>query len=388
MASSYSLKDLDPSSYERKKSIDCTKSSIEVYEATLNVPTKIGHFSVKFEKDSEHREVIFDECLSYLKLPPKGEEINFDLSDGYYKYSHINWVAAPNVKLDEILRWIVDNRNSLFLFNDKKPLETDFLSYRGVFTKIMTAPFVQEKWLIGATKFKGTIYLCPYYENDTPNEIHNEFSYGGIRFEDYITLSNPSKLSHEKEPFTLKRNEYFMVLRNKIQSYESSFGKIDLMYAAEFDCLDEGMTNSSFLENFVEIKTTRHMRNEYHIQDFHRKKLIKWWCQCYLGGVDKIICGYKNRNVVDEIESMDVNQIPRMCVSYWSRGQCFSFLRQFLAFVQQTVVDDDPNQVYLFSNEDVFQISSRKLLVNSHFQILPEWYIREWSKNSKNVDSL
>ena len=378
--------DLDPASYERKRSMSCNKESIEECDAMLAAPVKIGQYSLTVEKETEHREIIFnDSYLTYLWMPPKGEQYAFDLSESYDKFRHINWCAAANVKLDEFLQWIIKNRKQLFSCNDQKPLETDFITYRGVLTKILVTPFVRDKWLIGATKFKGTIYLCPYYEHVQLDKVGNEMSYGGLRFEHYLTRSNPNE-TNKTEPFTSKKEEYSIVMRSKVQS---NLGKIYLMYAAEVDCLDLGKTDSNIMENFVEIKTTRHMRHENQIRNFQRFKLIKWWAQSYLIGVSKIICGYKDdRHVVDDIESMDVHQIPRKCAQHWSRRQCLNFLRQFLSFVQQTVVDDDPHQVYLFSNEDTNQISTRKLLISSHYQILPDWYIREWSKNSKNVDLL
>lgn len=317
---------------------------------------------------------------TYLHLPSKDEHVSFDLNNGYDP--SINWASAANVKLDEFLQWILQNRSKLPTNNlEEIPLGTDFITWRGIITKIIVTPFVRDKWLIGATKFKGTIYLCPFYDTEeSVNDYANLFSFGGHRFENYITRSEPSKV--QCDPFdSTNKEEFAVIIKSKVQS---SSGKISLLYAAEVDCLDTGKTDASEMENFVEIKTTRRMHHENQYRNFRRFKLIKWWAQSYLIGVPKIICGYKNdHHVVDSLEEMNVHRIPSQCSSDWSRRQCINFLQQFLSFVQQIVTADDPYQVYLFSNEVPNVISTRKLLGRSHFQILPEWYISEFTKSTK-----
>ena len=177
----------------------------------MEEPQKIGQYSLSSDKETGVRKAIFDDSkLSYLHLPPKNQSFAFDLSESYEKYRHINWCSAANDKLDEFLEWIVENKCK-FAFNELKPLNTDFVTYRGVLTKLMVTPFVRDKWLIGATKFKGTIYLCPYYEEENFNENGNLFSYGGLRFENYLTRSAPDKA--DCEPFTSAKDEYSVVIK-------------------------------------------------------------------------------------------------------------------------------------------------------------------------------
>ena len=167
---------------------------------------------------------------------------------------------------------------------------------------------------------------------------------------------------------------------------QSSAGKQSILYAAEVDCLDLGKTDADQMENFVEIKTTREMYHENQYRNFQKFKLIKFWAQSYLIGIPKIYCGMKNdQHVVEHIEQHNVHQIPQQCSAYWSRKQCLNFLWQFITFVQELVIDDDPKQVYLFSNEIPNLISARRLFHSGHFQILPEWYIKEFSKENNSI---
>lgn len=383
MSVSYTLRDLESCVYEEERVLSTAIGSIAESNASLEKPQLIGQYMLFQDKASGRREPIFAESklkYSYLHLPSKLEHVAYDLSAGYNK--NINWSSAANVKLDEFLQWILRNRHKLPQSSNpaEKPLGTDFVTWRGVLTKLMVSSFVKDKWLVGATMFKGTIYLCPYYDTEeSVNDYGNLFSYGGHRFENYITRTEPKKVQCDHFDAATKE-EYSVVIKSKVQS---SSGKISLLYAAEIDCLDTGKTqrDAADMENFVEIKTTRRMHHENQYRNFCKFKLIKWWAQSYLVGVPKIICGYKNdRHIVDSIEEMNVHRIPSQCSEFWSRRQCMNFLQQFLSFVQHIVTDDDPYRVYLFSNEVPNMISTRKLLNRSHFQILPEWYISELTK--------
>lgn len=356
--------------YQEETKFSTKTNDISKCNVSYQRPVKVGHYSLDACKEKQTKKVLFDESkLSYLRIPKSGP-ILFDLTESYEKYSHIQWASTPNEKLDQFLHWIV-NGNYVLSNNIHQPLGVDFLTYRGVLTKILVSPFVNDKWWIGATKFRGTIYLCLYPENKFQNNALNILSFGGYRFEHYITRSSPDET--ENSPFSPDRGEYSAVLKSKLESFD---GKLSLMYAAEIDCLDEGRTNSSEMRNFVEIKTTKEMFSSYQYQNFFKWKLIKWWAQCYLVDVSKIICGYKTHDhVVNEIEEMDVDRIPQKCSQYWTRRQCLDFLHRFLRHVQKIVVDDDPKQLYLFTNDQPQAISCKKLFNPGPFEIIPDWYI-------------
>lgn len=370
---SFVVVDIDSRNYNELKPFSTRKSDISSGEAAFEKPARIGTYSLAISKTTGERRVLLDESkLSYLRLPAKNESVNFDLTDGYQQHKHIDWAAPGNCKLDELLQWLV---NSEFKFSDNEtqPVGADFVTYRGVLTKLLVTPFVNDRWTLGACKHKGTIYLCPFYETSPLEEQNNLFSFGGHRFENYITRSQPGQL--QCDPFSSEKGEYSVVMRSRLKSHS---GRMSLMYAAEVDCLDEGQLDTSSMENFVEIKTTRTIHHPNQQRNFQRFKLIKWWAQSYLIGIPKIICGYKdNRHLIDDIEQMNVHRIPALCAPHWTRSECFNFLQDFLRHIQSIVRDDDSNQVYLFANNQPNTITCKRLLNAAQFQILPQWYIEK-----------
>ena len=81
---------------------------------------------------------------------------------------------------------------SLFLRPDD--LLTNFVTWRGMLTKMMCSPYNKsEPWKVVATLFNKTIYLSEveteHARNKTANESlrMKEMSYWGVKFEDFVT---------------------------------------------------------------------------------------------------------------------------------------------------------------------------------------------------------
>ena len=79
---------------------------------------------------------------------------------------------------------------------------TDFVTWRGMLTKIMITPFNRsESWAFWATKYNGTIYLRQI-ETEQEHQRHLDeterdklMTYWGYKFEDYMTLSSKSYIN-------------------------------------------------------------------------------------------------------------------------------------------------------------------------------------------------
>ncbi|KAF9958172.1 hypothetical protein BGZ72_000779 [Mortierella alpina] len=76
--------------------------------------------------------------------------------------------------------------------------QANFICYRGILTKIMCTPYSRnEPWELGATLYKGTIYIEEHVsaekrQNSTgTNERHKLMSYWGYRFETICNISKP-----------------------------------------------------------------------------------------------------------------------------------------------------------------------------------------------------
>jgi RAT1-interacting protein len=349
--------------------------------ALLRQPIKLGSYCLRKTCD----EILYDDSdseLRVLNLPSNQKQIRFDLSDGYIRLRDGGQILCPGLKEEPALKslsmWILKNKHTFQLKSDVKTncyLNTDFVTYRGCLTRIMTSPYEnREDWLICATKFKGTIYMCLFMsdkkkeaEADRSDSL-NLLCHGGYRFEEYITTPLDPKLP-PKTDFT-RNNEYNCVVRSRLGSHS-------LVYGAEMDCLAVKPTSDDapHPHEFVEIKTTRTINNRKHWDDLCKFKMIKWWAQCYLIGIPTVVCGYRDNDmVVRDIQTLQVQEIPKTCKGFWKTDVCMSFLHSFLSYVKETVIEDDPTVVYEFYWHPGRNVSCRKS-DNKKRPVLEDWYI-------------
>lgn len=162
----------------------------------ISQPKIVGSFSL-----DEKRQYLPDtRNCKYVYKHYQSDRIEFNLNDGIN-----NVVRKPESCVDEklthILQFIVRNKQKL----TKMPTNTDchgFLSadivcFRGLLRLIMCTPYEhRDGWIILASKYKGTIYLCA---QDTDKQIREKanrtdetkriLSYG-FKFEQFILTGN------------------------------------------------------------------------------------------------------------------------------------------------------------------------------------------------------
>ncbi|KAG0011361.1 Dom-3 Z, partial [Entomortierella chlamydospora] len=208
--------------------------------APFQQPIEIGSFSY-----TEQREFVMDDSQLKYYFPPDLSKPN-NLSVNYDKY--ISRDTTVDEHLDALLDALICIRDSEDQQNQKKEEEdkdhvsetfaqgdnsldtkptptsgsstrdnnrsssnsnrgsstkgsmtrADFVCYRGILTKIMCTPYTRnEPWELGATLYKGTIYI---EEHVTPekrsaalgtSERHKLMSYWGYRFETICNISKP-----------------------------------------------------------------------------------------------------------------------------------------------------------------------------------------------------
>lgn len=71
-------------------------------------------------------------------------------------------------------------------------LDSDFVTWRGHLTKLLTTPYeTREGWLLAVTRFRGTLYISEVEtevaqrERENRTEKHEEMMYWGYKFEQY-----------------------------------------------------------------------------------------------------------------------------------------------------------------------------------------------------------
>lgn len=95
---------------------------------------------------------------------------------------------------------------------------------------------------------------------------------------------------------------------------ETKLNDIKLMYGAEMDGLihNEKISSPDDLNKFkfVELKTNRHVANRYQLNNLIKFKYRKWWCQCFMAGIQDLLVGFRNDNgIVSELQHLRVSEL-------------------------------------------------------------------------------
>jgi len=118
--------------------------------------------------------------------------------------------------------------------------------------------------------------------------------------------------------------------------------------------------------------------NKRQSDNFYRFKTRNWWCQSHLTNVEKIVVGLRTESgIVDELECIDVQSMPKMYKNYWSDTVCMEFLNEFLTLVKNQLANIDcPHTVFKFDYEPQtsHSIQFTRLFGLNHLSFLPNWY--------------
>ncbi|XP_055305374.1 decapping nuclease DXO homolog [Sitodiplosis mosellana] len=352
---------------------------------SISQPKIVGSFSL-----NENREYFPDarNCKYVYRNYNQSNGIYYDLNEGIE-----NVIRKPESCTDEkvthLLEFILRNRQQLRQETTRddgnKILSADFVCFRGLLRLIMCTPYERrDAWIILATKYKGTIYLCARDTEKQIQERNNQteatkriLSYG-FKFEQYILTDKPS----EKPPTNVAVNE----AEEFCCMFSTTLNGQRILYGAEMDGIESDDTND--LDHvdlnqfkFVELKVKLREQNHRQKQNYHRFKLRNWWCQSFLVNIKRIIVGTRTSDgIVNELSTVDVRDIPKQCQSYWSPSLCMEFCSQFLKYVANEMnVVNSPYDVFRFDfdptkSEFVFMETYKK---QNEFSFLPEWYIKE-----------
>jgi len=107
-----------------------------------------------------------------------------------------------------------------------------------------------------------------------------------------------------------------------------------IFMAAECDC--EEVTHGE--RRYVELKTSKLIREQRDRTSFEKHKLLKFWLQSFLAGVPKIVVGFRDdRGVVHEVQTIETLSIPRMvrAQGHWDPSVCLNFGQQALEWLQR-----------------------------------------------------
>ncbi|KAM0732696.1 Decapping and exoribonuclease protein [Formica fusca] len=327
--------------------------------------------------------------MKYYVPPSDPDNVSFDLNKDSKSTRH---KSTSYIKLDDILRWISDNFNLLEkpLSREGQWLDTDFICRRGALKTILCTPYERSKnWIICASKYRGTIYLCEFYTNEKEHRRVNattqekRLSSLGYKFEQYMVADQPSHKPDTSVPVNECEKFYCVIKAN--------FGDHSLLYGAEIDAISSPQPITDTLTGktieLIELKTLQmKVYNEIGTVLYDKygtiplKTVIIWWSQNYLAGIERLICGLKNRyGEVKMIKEHPTQNLPELSKPCCNVGKCKKFCKIFLDNVKKIVIKDHNECMYKFyydASNDVINYSEEASNDEMYF-FLKSWFVEK-----------
>ncbi|KAF2114994.1 RAI1 like PD-XK nuclease-domain-containing protein [Lophiotrema nucula] len=336
--------------------------------ASIKRPREIAHFS--YDDNHEYRED--DSGIQYYYDP----QIGADLKDGFDTFKHFEQKEDPH--LDSLLRTLVSKEK-----RDGQAVQVDFVTWRGMMTKIMTAPFdMFAEFEMLATRYQGTIYIeedfqaifasraaeaDPQSRNSRPSHLpsHAMMTYWGYKFETLALLPDtPPNTSR-----TFIENRTKAVVSNHAQHcsiVRTGFGPHSIILGGEVDGLwgpkPDPQKHPDAPIPWVELKTTEELGRYPSERDIlkYERKLLKFWAQSFLLGVSKVIVGFRSKQgILRVIDVYETNQIPGMVrrgTRCWDGNTCINFATAFLDHLKKTLTEEGVYKISLKKKSGVIEV--------------------------------
>ncbi|CAE6447189.1 unnamed protein product [Rhizoctonia solani] len=281
------------------------------------------------------RELRFDtSALKYYVPAP----INADLG---YRYEH--WIKRPEERgrIDSLLRAIELED----LVRERK--KGAFVSWRGVMTKLLTAPFeTRDLVRLNLMYLDGCIYAEEHTDDAALAEKENihprqrRMMYYGYSFESFSTWDEP-----------LQRREQHME-RDRVRCWsgdvdtnvqfcsivKTKIGAERMILGGEVDCCKDYYTGQP--NAYVELKTSMIIRSAQDEERFERK-LLKFWAQSFLLGIPEIVVGFRtHQGRISTLQTFETLALPRMVrgkPGAWDPKPCLVFAEKLLRFIRSTL---------------------------------------------------
>ncbi|KAF2736955.1 RAI1-domain-containing protein [Polyplosphaeria fusca] len=337
--------------------------------ASIKRPREIAHFS--YDDNHEYKE---DESgVNYYHPPQMGA----DLREGFDTFRHYEDTENPH--LDSLLRTLVSKEK-----REGERVQTDFVMWRGMMTKIMTTPFdMFAEFDLFATLHQGTIYIEEDFNKKAasrasesnsqsrharPSHLpsHEIMTYFGYKFE---TLSLLPDLSSNVPRETIENREK-AVTSNYAQHcsiVRTGFGTHSLVLGGEVDGLWEPKPDLQKFPDapiqWIELKTSEELGQYPSDRDIlkYERKLLKFWAQSFLLGVSKIIVGFRTKHgILRGLDVYETTKIPGMVrrgTGCWDGNTCINFATAFLDHLKRSITQEGVYKITLRKKSGVIEIA-------------------------------
>ncbi|KAA1477164.1 RAI1-domain-containing protein [Dentipellis sp. KUC8613] len=330
------------------------------------------------------RELEFtNSAMRYYVDPPRAAE----LGSGYER-----WVRRPEEKgrLDGLLRAYSKLRKQA----QGSAGAIGVVSWRGVMTKILTAPYEErDGWELNVMLHDGTLYFEEHLTDARLQEKANlpahrlRQTYYGYSFESWCTASEPTaKPGWGGDVDT--NVQWCSVVKTKL-------GDTRMIIGGEVDCVRGKYSGRN--DTMVELKTSMNIRGAQDEVRFE-KKLLKFYFQSFLLGVPEIVVGFRTpKGQLTTLQSFQTMQIPRMVRGKphaWDPQLSLEWGDRFLTWLRESISNTavDPSSaprvwrvkfvprvgvdISLLDENGVREVEGGE----DRFGFLPRWYWEELQK--------
>ena len=159
------------------------------------------------------------------------------------------------------------------------------VTWRGILTKIMTNEVVT----LLACRHRNILFVREDAQGRRKSPFHPAENWGRA-FE---------KVLVEERGANGEEHEFACVFKSRLAG-------IKLVYGAEVDCTDGA-------GKFVELKTSKVFgKNSHEEARFVERKIPKFWAQCYLVGIERLLVGFRDDNgVVRELRWFNTKEMQK-----------------------------------------------------------------------------
>ncbi|PYI23292.1 RAI1-domain-containing protein [Aspergillus violaceofuscus CBS 115571] len=327
--------------------------------AAIRRPKEIACFSY----DDDHEFHLGDSSLKYYYTP----QLPADLNRGFESFQKLDDSADEHLDalLDTIMALEQETGNQC---------EADIITWRGMMTKILTAPFDNMNGFeMNATLYQGTIFIEENnsYKNEQKRIQKNQrmppgmasqelMAYWGYKFETISLLNQPwdptprQEIEGREELVVNNKAQYCSVVRTAI-------GRTKLVIGGEVDAIwDRKPERKEDPINWVELKTSAEIRNDRDMVKYERK-LLKFWAQSFLLGVPRIIVGFRDQQgIVHRLEDLDTASIPgkvkKVGRATWDGNICINFTAEFLQWLKSTIQEEGTWRIVKRERSSVIEV--------------------------------
>ncbi|KAK2603748.1 decapping endonuclease targeting mRNA [Conoideocrella luteorostrata] len=320
-----------------------------------------------FSYDENHEFRLDDSSIKYYYTPQLGA----DLSKGYDSFQKLD--DSGDEHLDGLLKTVMAHEK-----DTGKKIDANVVTWRGMMTKIMAAPFEQQDGFeMNATLYQDCLFIEENHDNKVQSRLKDsrrgsrrgpplevmqywgntcsprqEYFFSELAYQPFLTgykfetLSTLPKTWDETSREFIENREN-QVVNNKEQYcsvVRTGIGSTVLCLGGEVDAIWDTRPQPGQPINWVELKTSAEIRSDRDMDNFHRK-LMKFWIQSFLLGVPKIIVGFRTWDgILLEVKDMETQNIPQTVNSRqgakWNADMCVNFAGEFLEWLRKTVSDE------------------------------------------------